>query len=214
MSTGRLKPINKPFDSALNYILHISFKLILLLVVWSWKCNNILKNTIAGLQLLVIRVCWSIMNIFPQWISKPCIRKHKNHSKASSCAGICTQNLREYKKSQYNVRNIKSGRHYRYHIFRFHNSRYKPSSTNIPYYYLKVKGATTEKLNPHLLVKEIECFMQLSIITILFFGILQEWYHLFYLSMNQSYGMITYSWTQNIMIEHMSLIKLIQIPIC
>ena len=108
INTGPLKPIIKPFDNEWNYILHIFFKLILFLVIWSWKCNNVLKKKITSLQTSVIRVCQTTLHIFPHWISKPCIRKHKNHSKASSGAGRFAQNLCAYKKSQYNVWNCKS----------------------------------------------------------------------------------------------------------
>ena len=58
MSTGRLKPIIKPFDGGWNYILDISFKLILLLVIWLLKCNNALKKKITSLQTSVTQVCW------------------------------------------------------------------------------------------------------------------------------------------------------------
>ena len=75
----------------------------------------------------------------------------------------------------------------------------------------RLKGERTERLKLHLFVDEIECFMQLSIVTILLFGILKKCYHLFYLSMNQTYVMITYSWIQNIMIDYVFLIKFIQV---
>ena len=84
------------------------------------------------------------MNIFPHRISKPCIRKHKNHSKTSSGAERFAQNPCACKKSQYDVRNCKSGRHNRRHTFKRCNSQYKPKSTNIPYYGFKVKGRKKE----------------------------------------------------------------------
>ena len=52
----RLKPIIKPFDNGWNYILDLSFKLILLLAIWSWKYNNGLKKKITGLQTLITKV--------------------------------------------------------------------------------------------------------------------------------------------------------------
>ena len=88
---------------------------------------------------MVIWVCWSTLNIFPQWISRPCIRKHKNCSKAKNGAGRFAHNLCACKKSWFNVQNCKSGRHNQRHTFRWHNTWYKPSLTNIPYYDLKVK---------------------------------------------------------------------------
>ena len=142
---GRLEPIIKPFDSGWNYIPHISFKLILLLVIWSWKCNNELKKKVISLQTLIIQVCQSTLTIFSKWISKPCIQRHKNHSKASNGTGRFAHILCACKKSRYNVQNCKSERHNQGHILGHHNTPYKPSLTNILYYGLKVKGKNNEK---------------------------------------------------------------------
>ena len=71
-----------------------------------------------------------------------------------------------------------------------------------------------EILELHLLVNDIECSMQLCIIILFLFGITQECYHLFYLLINGTYVMITYSWTWNIIIDCVFLTKLIWIPIC
>ena len=130
------------------HIQHAFFKLFSLLVIWSWKCNNMLKKKITSLQTLVIWVCWATLNIFPHWISKPCIWKHKNHSKASNGARKFAQNLWACKKSRYNVRNRKSRRHNQRYTFRRHKSKYKSTSTNIPCYGLKVKGKKNEKTKP------------------------------------------------------------------
>ena len=99
-----------------------------------------LKNKITSLQILVIWVCRTTLNIFSHWISKPPIRKHKNHSKASSGAGRFSQNLRACKKSQFIVRNCKSGRYNQQHTFRHRKLQHKTTLTNIPYTGLKVKG--------------------------------------------------------------------------
>ena len=168
-----------------------------------------MKKKIASLQTLVIQVCWTTLYIYPYWISTPYIWKHKNQSKASSGAGIFTQNLQACKKSQYNVGNCKSRRHNQGHTFRHCNSRYRPTSTNILYYDLKVKGKKKEILKHHLLAKDIQCSMQSSIIIIFLFWVLQECYHLCYLLMNQTYVMITYLWTQNIIIDYVVLTKMI-----
>ena len=138
----------KPFDSKWSYILDLSLKLISLLVIWSYNCNNAAKKNITHLGTSIVRVCRSTLNIFPQWISKPRIRKPKNHRKSSSGAGRFAQNLRACKKSQYDVRNCKSGRHNRRHTFKCHRSRYKPISTNIPYNGLMVKGRKRGNIKP------------------------------------------------------------------
>ena len=142
---GRLKPIIKPFDSGWNYIQYAFIKLILTLVIWSWKCNNMLKNKITILQTLVNWVCQTTLNIFPHWISKPRIQKHKNHSKANSGAERFAQNLCARKKSQYNVWNCKSGRHNWNHTFKRRNSQHEPTLTNISYNSLKVKKRMNKK---------------------------------------------------------------------
>ena len=85
------------------------------------------------------------MNVFPWWISKPQIRKHKNHSKTSKGARRFSHILRACKKSQYNVRNSKTGRYNQHHTFRHQITRYKPSLTNIPYYSLKLKERKNRK---------------------------------------------------------------------
>ena len=152
ISTGRLKLIIKPFDSGWNYILDLSFKLISLLVIWSWKCNNTLKKKVTSLQTSITQVCWSALDIFPRWISKPRIRKHKNHNTTSKGAGRFAHILRASKKSRYNARNCKSRKHNQRHTSWHHNTWYKPSLTNILYYGLKVKQKMNRKTNnpsPH-----------------------------------------------------------------
>ena len=141
-----MEPTITLFDSGWNYILHTFFKLILLLAIWSWQCNNLLKKKIISLQILVIQVYQTTLNIFPHWISKPCIRNHKDHIKTSSGAGKFAQNLCVCKKSRYIVRNCKSGKHNRCHTFRRHKSKYKLTSTNIPHYGLKVTGGKNGKI--------------------------------------------------------------------
>ena len=145
---GRFKSIIKPFDSGRNYIQHAFFKFILLRVIWSWKCNNILKKKITSLQTLVTWVYQTTLNMFPHWISKPCIRKRKNHSKISSGAGKFAQNLRACKKSQYNIPSYKLGRHNQRHTFGRCFSRYKFNSMDIPTYGLKVKSINNIKTKP------------------------------------------------------------------
>ena len=114
----------KPFDSGWSYILDLSFKLISLLVIWSYNCNNAAKKNITHLGTSIVRVCQSKLNFCPQWISKPRIRKPNNHRKLSSSAGRFAQNLRTFKKSHYNIHDCKSGRHNLRHSYKRHRSRY------------------------------------------------------------------------------------------
>ena len=140
INTELLKQIIKHFERGWNYIQQAFIKLILFLVIWSWKYGAMMKNKITILRTSVNRVCGITLSIFPHWISKPCIQKHKNHSKASSSAGRFSQNLRACKNSRYHIRNCKSGRQNKRHTFRRHSSQHKPISTNIPYNGLMVKG--------------------------------------------------------------------------
>ena len=82
-----------------NYILELSFKLMLLLAIWSWKYNNGLKRKIGSLQTSITQVCRLVLYVFPRWISKTWIRKHKNHSTTSKDAGRFAHVLRAYKNS-------------------------------------------------------------------------------------------------------------------
>ena len=91
---GRLKPIIKPFDRGWSYVLNLSFKLISLLVIWLYNCNNTAKKKITHLGTSIDQICQSTLNIFPQWISIPRIRKPKIQHKSSSGAGRFAQNLR------------------------------------------------------------------------------------------------------------------------
>ena len=187
------------YDSGWNYIQHRFIKLILLLVIWSWKCNNMLKNKITILQTLVIQVYWTTLNISPHWISKLPIRKHKNHCKVSIGAERFAQNLRVYKKSRYNVRN-----QYRKTQFTslsgvvIHNTNLPRPTFHIMLW--RLREGRTEKLKLYLLVDRIECFVLLILVKILLFVGLQECNCLFYLLTNQTYIMINYSWIQNKMI--------------
>ena len=113
---------------------------------WSWKCNNTLKKKITSLQTSITQVCRSVLNVFPWWICKPRIRKHKNHSKTSNGVGRFSHIICACKNSRYNVRNCKSGRHKRRHISGRHNTQYKLSLTNIPYYGLKAKERKNRKI--------------------------------------------------------------------
>ena len=56
INTGRFKPMIKPFDSGLSYILDLSLKLHILLVIWSYNCNNIAKKKVVHLGSLIVQV--------------------------------------------------------------------------------------------------------------------------------------------------------------
>ena len=214
---GRLKPIIKPFDSEWNYILHLFFKLTPLIVNWLWKCNNLLKKKFTSLRTLVIKVCQTTLNIFPHWIYKPRIRKHKNH-RITVKQAVTQEDLLKisvYTKSHnimYKIVNLED----------ITNDTpleivTQDTDPHLPTFHIIVwmlKGEWKKILKLHLLVNNIEWSMQSSIITILLSRILQECYHLFYLLMNCPYVLITCSWIQNIILKYVYLTKLILISIC
>ena len=141
----------KSFDSWWSYILDLSLKLISLLVIWSYNCNNAVKKKVTHLGTSIARVCWSTLNIIPQWISKPRTRKPKNHRISSSGAWRFAQNLGTCKQSYCDIQNCKSGRRNRRHSFKRHKPRHRPIYTNIPYDGLMVKGrkkGTTKPPSP------------------------------------------------------------------
>ena len=191
-------------------------KLISFLIIWSWKCGNMLRNKITSLQTLVNRVCSTVLNIFPSLISKPHIRKHKNHSKASSDMGDLLE-ISVYTRSHdttYRIVNQEDTIEVTLSGVITHNTN--PPQPTFHVMVWRLKGGRTGKLKLHLLVDRIECFMLLIFVKIFLFVDLQEWNRLFYLSMNQTYVMIIYSWIQDTVIVSVIVfsIKLIWISIC
>ena len=85
------------------------------------------------------------LNLSPEWISKRCLQKNKNHSKISSGAGRFSQNLHTCKKTLYNERNCKSGRHSQQHTSMNRKSQHKTITTDMPYMGLKVKARNESK---------------------------------------------------------------------
>ena len=111
INTQPMKLIIKPFDSGWYFIQHIIIKFVSFIVFCSWICGSMSRDKITSLQTSVNRICSTALNIFHELISKPCLQRHKNHSKTSNGAGKFSQNLCVSKKFQYNERNCKSGRH-------------------------------------------------------------------------------------------------------
>ena len=130
----------KPFDSGWSYILNLFSKLISLLVIWSCNCSNITKKKVTHLGSSIVQVFRSTLNIIPQWISKPQIKRSFKHRKGSNGAGRFALSLHICINSNYNIQNCKSSRHNHCHSFKQRWPRYKPISSNITYDGLKVKG--------------------------------------------------------------------------
>ena len=129
----------KPFDGGWSYILNLFLKLISFLVIWSCNYSNITKKKVTHLGSSIVQVFRSTLNIIPQWISKPWIKRYFKHQKASSGAGQFAINLRKCKYPHYNVQNCKYCRHNQRHFLKQHRLRHKPSTSNITYDRLKIK---------------------------------------------------------------------------
>ena len=141
-----MKPIIKPFDSGWSYILNLFSKLISLLVIWSCNCSNITKKKVTHLGSSIVQVFRSTLNIIPQWISKPRIKKSFKHQKASNGAGQFAITLRKCKYSDYDLQNCKLGRHNKRHSFKQHSLRHKPCPSNNTYDGLTVKGQRKKRI--------------------------------------------------------------------
>ena len=119
---GRLMPIIIPFDTGWTIILRLIYKLIYCTLLLSWIFQDIV---FPSLQSSKDYVCDIVLPHFFDWKSTPILRRNKNRDKASHGAGKFSMKLRNSKKSSYNDRNCKSGRHNRRHSF----LRHKPSKT-------------------------------------------------------------------------------------
>ena len=75
-----------------------------------------------------------------KWFNKPGIQHTKKNLKTSNGSGKFSHNLRKSKKSCYNKRNCKTGRHGRRHTFMKRNSQTKRTTTNNTSQDLKIKG--------------------------------------------------------------------------
>ena len=106
----------------------------------SCNCRNITKKKVTHLGSSIVQVFQSTLNIIPQWISKPQIKRSFKHQKSSNGAGWFAINLRKCKYSHYNVQNCKSGQHNWHHSFKQHRLWHKPSPSNITYDGLTIKG--------------------------------------------------------------------------
>ena len=149
-NTGRLKPMIKLFDSGWNYILNIFSKLISLIVIWPCYYSSITKKKVTHLGTSIVQVFQSTLNIIPQWISKPRIKKSFKHQKASNGAGRFAITLRKCKYSDYDLQNCKSGGQNKRHSFKEHSLQHRPCPFNNTYEGLTVKrrkGYTTN--SPH-----------------------------------------------------------------
>ena len=98
--------------------------------------------------------------------NKPQIRHTKKHRRASNGSGIFSHNLRKSKKSCYNKRNYKTGRHSCRPTFIKRNSRTKRTTTKHTSQDLKIKGRKLGTFKSPLL-KYLTFFSEPSIIGVI-----------------------------------------------
>ena len=130
-------PIIILFDTGWTIALHLIDKLIYLILLLSWIFQDIV---LPRLHSSVNYVCKIVLPHLPDWEYTPTLRRDKNWDKASHGAGKFSKKLRNSKKSCYNERNCKSGKHNRRHSF----LRRKP---------LKIRQDTNKTSLPDLKVK-------------------------------------------------------------
>ena len=113
-------PIIIPFDTGWTIILRLIDKLMYCTLLLSWIFQD---TVVPRLQSSKDYVCDIVLPYLFDWKHTPILRKIKNRDKSSHGAGKFSMKLRNSKKSSYNERNCKSGRHNRRHSF----LRHKPS---------------------------------------------------------------------------------------
>ena len=103
-------------------------------MIWSCYWSNITKKKVTHLGTSIVQVFWLTLNIIPQWISKPWIKKYFKHQKESNDAGRFAINLRKCKYLDYDVKNCKLGWHNKRHSFKRHSLQRKPCPFNNTYW--------------------------------------------------------------------------------
>ena len=106
----------------------------------TFKASATTSKTIVYVFETLSEVVISIPIAICNWFNKPRIRHTKKHRKTSNGSGKFSHNLRASKKSCYNERNCKSGRHGRRHTFMKRKSRTKRTTINNSNQDLKIKG--------------------------------------------------------------------------
>ena len=123
-----------------QFIHSMFYKIIYFMILCIFKATAITSNIIVYVFDTLSKVVNSTPITICNWINKPCIRYTKKHCKTSNGSGKFSHNLRTSKKSGYNERNCKSGRHGRQHTFMRHKSQTKRATTNNPSQDVRIKG--------------------------------------------------------------------------
>ena len=110
------------------------------MILCTFKATAITSNIIVYVFETLSKVVNSTPIAICNWINKLRIRYTKKHCKTSNGSGKFSHNLRASKKSGYNERNCKSGKHGCRHTFMRHKSRTKRATTNNSSQDVKIKG--------------------------------------------------------------------------
>ena len=104
-------------NSGWEFLRSMLYKIIYFMLLCTFKAKVITCNTIEYvLETLSEAVILTPIAIH-KWFNKPCIRHTKKHGEMSNDCGIFSHKLYTSKKSCYNKRNCKSGRHGCRHTF-------------------------------------------------------------------------------------------------
>ena len=106
----------------------------------TFEANAIISKTIVYVFETLSEGITSTPNAISNWINKPRMQYTNKQHKTSNDSGKFSQNLCASKKSCYNERNCKSGRHGCRHTFMKHKPQTKRTTTNNLNPYLKIKG--------------------------------------------------------------------------
>ena len=140
-----LKDVNKiepiiEHITGYQFIHSIFCKIVYFMLFCTFKATVITNKTIIYVFETLSKVVKSTPIAICNWINKSRIRYTKKHRKTSNNSGKFSHNLRASKKSGYNERNCKSGRHGCQHIFMKHKSQTKCVTTNNSSQALEIKG--------------------------------------------------------------------------
>ena len=172
----------KPFDSGWSYILNLFSKLISLLVIWSCNCSNITKKKVTHLGSSIVQVFWSTLNIIPQWILKPRIKKSFKHRKASNGVGRFAINLHKCKYSHYDAQNCKSGQHNWHHFS--NNTDYGTNPTRPTLHMTDWQSKKEMDIHSLSLVDKLGCSALTLVVKMILFADLQDSSRLYYIPTN------------------------------
>ena len=115
--TNSLKSTISTPNSGWHFLHSMLYKTICFMLLCTFKAKVTTCKTIKYVFETLSKVVISTPTAIYEWFNKPWVRHTKKHRKTSNGNGNFSHNLRASKKSCYNERNCKSGRHSHPHTF-------------------------------------------------------------------------------------------------